>query len=35
MLGIRMKVIKPNIKYYNVNNVDYRKFLMEYGIQAL
>ena len=35
MLDIKMKVRKPNIKYYNVNNLNYRKFLTEYGIKEL
>jgi len=37
MLDIRMLllVIKPNIKCYNVNYLNYRKFLMEYGINVI
>jgi len=35
MLDIRMRVIKPNIKYYTLNNLNCRKFLMEYGIKEL
>jgi len=30
-----MEMIKTNIKYYNVNNFNYRKFLTEYGIKEL
>ena len=34
-ISIKISVIISNIKYYNVNNLNYRKFLTEYGINKL